>query len=250
MDWGRAKMVLILSFLFLNLLLGYQMWVTRWDPTLLNSDMKAFKEDTKQLLASKNIKVINNIPSDVPKMRQISVKFTDPNAETKLIKLPAPIPYTNLKAKNSLRDFAFKADIPNATQYKLDEGLVKPSEFLFNQMSDNVPLFDVTLQLFTKNSQVTGYKQAFVEVQLGVEQKEQKPVKVISAYTAVRSLAENYLPVGSVITDIQLGYHGQRFNSDTQPMLPFWRIVLEKGAPYYVQAFSGAVEGNQEQTKN
>jgi hypothetical protein len=58
------------------------------------------------------------------------------------------------------------------------------------------------------------------------------------------------LPVGSVITDIQLGYHGQRFDSETQPMLPFWRIVLEKGAPYYVQAFSGAVEGNQEQTKS
>jgi regulatory protein YycI of two-component signal transduction system YycFG len=249
MDWGRAKMVLILSFLFLNLLLGYQMWVTRWDPTLLNSDSKAFKEETKQLLASKNIKVVKTIPKAVPKLRQISVKFAD-NGSPKLVTLPASIPYTSFTAKNSLRDLAFKADIPNATQYQLDPGLVKKDEVLFNQMHENVPLFDVTLQLFAKKAQITGYKQAFVEVQSGVEQKEQKEQKVISAYTAVRSLAENYLPVGSVITDIQLGYHGQRFNSDTQPMLPFWRIVLEKGAPYYVQAFSGAVEGNQEQTKN
>jgi regulatory protein YycI of two-component signal transduction system YycFG len=250
MDWGRAKMVLILSFLFLNLLLGYQMWVTRWDPTLLNADMKAFKEETKQLLASKNIKVINNIPSAVPKLSQISVKFADNNGDPKLVTLPAPIPYTSFKAKNSLRDLALKADIPNATQYQLDPGLVKPDEILFNQMYENVPLFDVTLQLFAKKAEITGYKQAFVEVQLGVDQKEQKLTKVISAYTAVRSLAENYLPVGSVITNIQLGYHGQRFDSETQPMLPFWRIVLEKGAPYYVQAFSGAVEGNQEQTKS
>jgi regulatory protein YycI of two-component signal transduction system YycFG len=247
MDWSRAKMVLILSFLFLNLLLGYQMWVTRWDPGLLNSDMSAFKEETKQLLTSKNIKVMNTIPKDVPKLKQISVKFADNNGNPKLVALQVPLPFTNFTAKNSLRDLALKADIPNATQYQLDRGLVKADVILFNQMHENVPMFDVTLQLFAKKAEITGYKQAFVEVQSGVEQKVQK---VISAYTAVRSLAENYLPVGSVITDIQLGYHGQRFDSETQPMLPFWRIVLENGDQKYVQAFSGAVEGNQDQTKN
>ena len=247
MDWGRAKMVLILSFLFLNLLLGYQMWVTRWDPTLLNSDMSAFKEQTKQILVSKNIKVLHTIPKDVPKLNQISIKFADNNQNPKLVTLPVPIAYTNFIAKNSLRDFAPKADIPNADQYKLDQGLIKTDVIVFNQMHENVPLFDVTLQLFASKAEITGYKQTFVEVQSGGEQKAQK---VISAYTAVRSLVENYLPNGSVITDIQLGYHGQRFDSETQPLLPFWRIVLEKGAPYYVQAFSGAVEGNLELTKN
>lgn len=247
MDWGRAKMVLILSFLFLNLLLGYQMWVTRWNPGLLNSDMTAFKEETKQLLTSKNIKVLITIPKAVPKLRQISVKFADNNGDPKLVPLQAPVAYLNFSSKNSLRDFAFKADIPNASQYQLDLSESKADVFIFNQIFEDVPMFDVTLQLFAKKAVITGYKQAFVEVQSGVEQKEQK---VISAYTAVRSLAENYLPAGSVITSIQLGYHGQRFDSETQPMLPFWRIVLDKGAPYYVQAFSGAVEGNQEQTKN
>ena len=247
MDWGRAKMVLILSFLFLNLLLGYQMWVTRWDPGLLNSDMGAFKEETKQLLTSKNIKILITIPKAVPKLRQISVKFADNNGDPKLVPLQTPIAFTNFTAKNSLRDFAFKADIPNASQYQLDRSENKADLFIFNQTFEDVPLFDITLQLIAKNAVITGYKQAFVEVQSGVEQKEQK---VISAFTAVRSLAENYLPTDSVITSIQLGYHGQRFDSVTQPMLPFWRIVLEKGAPYYVQAFSGAVEGNQEQIKN
>jgi regulatory protein YycI of two-component signal transduction system YycFG len=247
MDWGRAKMVLILSFLFLNLLLGYQMWVTRWDPSLLNPDMSAFKEETKQLLTSKNIKVLMTIPKAVPKLRQISVKFADNNVDPKLVVLPTPVPFANFTAKNSLRDLAFKVDIPNASQYKLDRSEKKADVFIFNQIFEDVPMFDVTLQLFAKKAEITGYKQAFVEVQSGVEQKKQK---VISAYTAVRSLAENYLPTGSVITDIQLGYHGQRFDSETQPMLPFWRIVLAQGAPFYVQAFSGAVEGNQDLTKN
>ncbi|MEX2461634.1 MAG: two-component system regulatory protein YycI [Paenibacillaceae bacterium] len=247
MDWSRAKMVLILSFLILNLLLGYQMWATRWDPRLLNSDMSAFKEETKQLLTSKNIKVLITIPKAVPKLRQISVKFADNNGDPKLIVLPDPIAYTNFTAKNSLRDLAFKADIPNASQYQLDRSVKQANLYIFNQMFEDIPMFDITLQLIVGKGTITGYKQTFVEVQSGIEQKEQK---VISAYTAVRSLAENYLPTGSVITDIQLGYHGQRFDSQTQPMLPFWRIVLAQGTSYYVQAFSGAVEGNQEQTKN
>jgi regulatory protein YycI of two-component signal transduction system YycFG len=247
MDWGRAKMVLILSFLFLNLLLGYQMWATRWDPGLLNSNMTALKEETMLQLTNKNIKVLITIPKAVPKLRQISVKFAGNNGNPKLVTLQAPIPYTSFTTKNSLRDLALKADIPNALLYQLDLGVHNADGFVFNQMYMDVPLFDITLQLFAKKAEITGYKQAFVEVQSGVEQKEQK---VISAYTAVRSLAENYLPVGSIITDIQLGYHGQKFDSETQPMLPFWRIVVDKGAPYYVQAFSGAVEGNQDQTKN
>jgi regulatory protein YycI of two-component signal transduction system YycFG len=138
---------------------------------------------------------------------------------------------------------AFKADIPNATEYQLDHSLEKGDVHVFNQMYGDIPMFDVTLQLFAEKGEITGYKQAYVEVQSGVDQKDQK---VISAYTAVRTLAQNYLPAGSVITDIQLGYHGQRFNSETHPMLPFWRIVLDKGDRYYVQAFSGAVEGNQD----
>jgi regulatory protein YycI of two-component signal transduction system YycFG len=223
------------------------MWATRWDPGLLNSNITALKEETMLQLTNKNIKVLIAIPKAVPKLRQISVKFADNNGNPKVVALQAPIPYTGFTTKNSLRDLALKADIPNATQYQLDRGLTIAGGFIFNQMYMDVPLFDISMQIFVKKAEITGYKQAFVEVQSGVEQKEQK---VISAYTAVRSLAENYLPVGSVITDIQLGYHGQKFDSETQPMLPFWRIVVDKGAPYYVQAFSGAVEGNQDQTKN
>jgi regulatory protein YycI of two-component signal transduction system YycFG len=243
MDWGRAKMVLILSFLFLNLLLGYQMWATRWDPAILNSGTAALKEETRIMLASKNIRVLQAIPKEVPKLRQISVKFADNNGNPKLISLQTPVAVTSFTSKNSLRDLALQADIPNASDYQLDVSLEKNDVHVFNQMYGDIPMFDVTLQLFAKKGEITGYKQAYVEVQSGVDQKDQK---VISAYTAVRTLAENYLPAGSVITDIQLGYHGQRFNSETHPMLPFWRIVLDKGDRYYVQAFSGAVEGNQD----
>jgi regulatory protein YycI of two-component signal transduction system YycFG len=247
MDWGRAKTVLIISFLFLNLLLGYQMWVTRWDPAILTTDMTGIKDETNKLLASKNIKVLKTIPKDVPKLGQISVKFANGTGTDTVINLKTPVPYTNFSSKLSLRHLAEAAGIANADSYELDASAGKEGFYQFDQMVDHVPMFDVYLQLIAKNAEITGYKQAFVEVQSDVEQK---PQKVISAYTALRSLAENYLPAGSVITDIRLGYHGQRFDSETHPMLPFWRVVLDKGDPYYVQAFTGAVEGNQDLPKS
>jgi regulatory protein YycI of two-component signal transduction system YycFG len=193
MDWGRAKLVLILSFLFLNLLLGYQMWATRWDPAILNSGTAALKEETRVILASKNIRVLNTIPKEVPKLRQISVKFADNNGNPSLIPLQTPVAFTSITSKNSLRDLASKADIPNAADYQLDLSLEKDGVHVFNQMYGDIPMFDVTLQLFAKKGEITGYKQAFVEVQSGVDQKDQK---VISAYTAVRTLAENYFTSG------------------------------------------------------
>ncbi|MDB5055730.1 MAG: YycH-like protein [Bacilli bacterium] len=247
MDWGRAKTILILSFLFLNLLLGYQLWVTRWDPGILNANTTAVKAETTKLLETKNIRVLQTIPKEAPKLRQISVKFVDNNRNPDLIPLPTPIQYNHIVGKNTLKDAAVKAVIQNANKYQFDADAGKAGVYIFDQMYENVPMFDVPLQLFVEKAEITGYKQAYVEVQSGVEQKVQK---VISAYTALHSLAENYLPAGSVIKNISLGYHGLRFDSETHPMLPYWRIILDNGSSYYVQAFSGAVEGNQEPSKS
>jgi regulatory protein YycI of two-component signal transduction system YycFG len=73
-------------------------------------------------------------------------------------------------------------------------------------------------------------------------QKAQKEQKVISPYVALRSLIEYYLPEGSVVTSIRLGYHGQEYNSQTMYMVPYWRVSLGSGEVYFVHAFNGAVE--------
>jgi regulatory protein YycI of two-component signal transduction system YycFG len=106
-------------------------------------------------------------------------------------------------------------------------------------------MFDVPLQLFAENGEITGYKQTYVEVKSGGEPTDKAGQKIISAYAAVRSLAENYLSEGAVITDIRLGYHGQLYDSEDQTFVPNWRISLSDGEPYYVHAFTGAVEAIQ-----
>jgi regulatory protein YycI of two-component signal transduction system YycFG len=242
MDWSRAKTILILSFLLLNVLLGYQLWSSRMDRSNLESDTVGIMQEVNKLLASKNIRIQMDVPKDAPKLNQISVKLNDKYRDGNTTILSKPIRFINLTSKNIPKEFITKAAIEKPEMYQYDSVDGKDSIYVFNQMTSNVPMFDINLKLFVQKGEITGYKQVYVEVQSEGVQKEQK---VISAYTAIRSLAENFLAEGSIITDIRLGYHGQQFDSETQYMLPYWRIKLADGSVYFVQAFNGAVEGPQ-----
>ncbi|WP_052339604.1 two-component system regulatory protein YycI [Gorillibacterium massiliense] len=237
MDWGRAKTVLILSFLLLNALLGYQLFINR-DQAGGQSDAARVKEDTLKLLEVKQIQLkVESIPKQTPKLRAFYYKEVL-NAQEP-VELSEPIGSGTLIGRNVLKAEMEKAGIVNYDRYRIDASTSKPGMKVYDQLHDDLPIFDVSLVLLEDNNKITGYKQTYVEVQSGGESKEQK---VISAYTALRSVAENSLKNDSVVTDIRLGYHGQRFESDTQYMLPSWRIVLASGEIFYVQAFSGAVE--------
>lgn len=61
------------------------------------------------------------------------------------------------------------------------------------------------------------------------------------ASKAMAPFIERNLPDGAVITDIQLGYHGQMFDTETQVSAPYYRVPLEDGNEYYIHAINGEV---------
>lgn len=245
MNWGRAKTILILAFLFLNVLLGYQLWADRFSPTASERDSASLVEETKKLLESKQIRVVPAIPKDTPKLSTINVRYPEGFREPKEVVLPKPIRFISLLSRATLREIETKTSIGRFSAYHLDSSLSKENVHIFHQLYRELPMFDVTLQLFAENGEITGYKQTYVEVKSGGGPEDPSGQKIISAYTAVRTLAESYLSEGAVITDIKLGYHGQLFDSEDQTFVPSWRITLSDGEPYYVHAFTGAVEAIQ-----
>ncbi|UJF33344.1 two-component system regulatory protein YycI [Paenibacillus hexagrammi] len=150
-----------------------------------------------------------------------------------------PLNRSSIMGKGAGKELQARSGIPHFEAYELDSVTSKDRVYSFYQTYEELPLFDVRLQLYEDNGEITSYQQAYVEVESGVDQKEQK---LISAQLAVRSLVENYLSEGSIITDVRLGYHGQLYNSQTQPMFPHWRVTIDNGDIYYLQAFNGAVE--------
>jgi regulatory protein YycI of two-component signal transduction system YycFG len=234
MDWGRAKTILILSFLLLNIMLGYELWAGQWNLTLTKSETSLIVEDIKRIMASKNIRLEAEIPTEMPKLKELDVIHDESGRFGVPIELSTPLKYYR-KDGRKLPDGTLKRIIPHYSEYRLDPVQGTDSIIVLNQMYDKYPIFETRLTLFMGNGEISGYRQDYVTVESKTNQKEQL---IIPAHTAIRSLLENYLPDGAVVNDIQLGYYRGRY----QLLLPSWRISLHDGVVYYVHAFTGAVE--------
>ncbi|OCT16420.1 hypothetical protein A8709_03045 [Paenibacillus pectinilyticus] len=243
MNWSRAKSILIASFLLLNMILGFQLWSTnRSNQTDVSSDASSTVEDLNRALRNKNIRLTDELPTDQPKLKVITVKYDDSIKPGEEKTLRVPLIMSTLLGKGASKEGQSLSEIPNFGMYQLDSAISRNGIYVFSQLYGKIPLFDVRVELNEKNGEITSYRQAYVEVESEVEQTEQK---LISAQLAVRSLVDNYLSDGSIITEVRLGYHGQPYNSQTQPMFPQWRIAVDNRDIYYVQAFNGAVESLQ-----
>lgn len=252
MEWGRAKTILIVSFLCLNVLLGYQLWVSKIHLKDSNLEIAGIKEEMSQLMREKGIRLEAPMPAETPNLKEITVKFNVNMIPDARMELSEPIA-GNLLLNQTEMGEVLKQQIPHADAYQFDfiasaKEEPNPAEvYILNQLYGSYPMFDVRLKLYHMNGAIRAYWQSYVEVHPGSVQKEQK---VLSAATVIRSLIEkNHLQYEAVIQDVRLGYHGQIFNSETQVLAPFWRIVTEKGDVYYVHAINGAVEGTTEGAK-
>lgn len=245
MDWGRAKTILLLSFLFLNVILGYQLWMREMKEVELAVDTEEIIEETNRMLVARNIQTPNGIPAEAPKLKEITLRLSDAYKSDVMRMLPTPIHFSQFMEKLLPREQAIRLDIPRIEEYQFDAIASKRGVYVMHQQYGSFPLFDVKLELVEEDGQIIGYKQAYAEIEQGSEQKDLKEQKVIFAHIAIRSLAENYLDSGTVITDIRLGYHGQQFDSPILYMMPYWRVATSTGETYYIHGFDGSVEAPQ-----
>lgn len=242
MDWGRAKSVLIVAFLMLNVLLGYQLW-TEWRSQVGSSvDWTSLPVATRQVMQEKGISLNARIPAETPSLRNLTYKLNvmPPDGAEADGRIPLGEPQEARIVFNSqeLED-ALGRVIPELAKYAYDDPASRVGVFVLNRMVDGLPVFDLHLELFNREQKIEAYRQDHALI---VGSDEVEPQKVLPASKAVALLIENYLPAGSVIKDIRLGYHGQIFpDADLQVSAPSWRVLLENGEVYYVHAVNADV---------
>ncbi len=237
MEWGRAKTILIVSFLVLNLVLAYQLWINNAQMDLEQGTAE-MEEEVLALLELHHIQLKTKIPEDTPRLKEITVKFVKQMQPEEQIELKQPVTDNVILNKADLKD-VLVTQIYRANDYQLDKLLSQSDFYTMNQLYEGLPMFEVNLHLFYEHNKIKAYSQSYVEVEASEQSQEQR---VLSAYMAMGSLAENYMSEGSTIEEIRLGYHGQIYNSETQVLAPFWRVALGNGDIYYVHAITGAVE--------
>ncbi|QMV42141.1 two-component system regulatory protein YycI [Cohnella cholangitidis] len=244
MDWRRAKSVLIVSFLMLNIVLGYQLW-TEWRERLNTAvDWTSLPPETLQAMREKNIQVDDNakIPTETPTMRELTYTFKQRAGEgisdrTEI----TPSPETRFVFSEDELVSALGGKIPELGSYTLDQPASREGVyFVFNRMESGWPMFDIHLNLFHSEQKIRAYSQDLIEIKPSAGAKEQQ---VLSASKALAKVIERNLPVGSVIKEIRLGYHGEIFDdAEAQVSTPSWRVLLENGEEvYYVNAISAEV---------
>lgn len=237
MEWGKAKTILILAFLGLNLVLGYQLWVIKQDVLGSKLYQAEITQETQRILESKGITVEGEIPEETPNAGEITVRFTNASSildkpDSPQIELETPVLF--VKLQQELPD-----QIPFADQYEVDPIQSSEGHYVMNQLYNGLPMFEVNLELFHEQGEITAYKQRYVEV---IPNDTVKDQSVLSAYIALQLLTENYLQSGSTIQDIRLGFHGKIYDSVTQVLAPKWRFALADGSIYYLHAINGEVE--------
>ncbi|UHA75397.1 two-component system regulatory protein YycI [Paenibacillus sp. 481] len=242
MDWGRAKNILIFAFLLLNIVLGYQLWQELDDRMSTEMDWTSLSEETRQNMELHNIQVATKIPTDTPELSNIEYRLVKRDREMVPLKTPrdSKVVFSQQEMQRT-----FKDEIEHVEQYSHDQKLFDEKVFvLHQQMTNGLPLFDVTLKLRFSDQKITHYEQNYAIV---VTKTAAKAQKIIHASQALSTVIENNLSPGSVVKDIRLGYHGTfpLYDSEQQLAGPTWRILLENGEVYYFNAIQGGVDSSQ-----
>ncbi|GAB6990985.1 two-component system regulatory protein YycI [Paenibacillus pini] len=254
MDWGRAKNVLIYAFLLLNLVLGYQLWADVREQADTNLDFATLEDHTKKIMEQKNIQLLCSIPNSIPQLPKITYSYVSGDNIGKPMTLPRPVDSQVVFTDKDIVA-ALGVQIPQIQNYRYDSvdsaATLSESEMkrvaaagaagrfvLHRLIDDKWPLFNDQLELFYNDQKIISYRQSLLEI---VPSSDEQPQKIVSASSALKTLVETYIPPGSAIKDIQLGYYGQVFNSEKQVAAPSWRFTLESGEVYYEQGISGDV---------
>lgn len=236
MEWGKAKTILIITFLGLNILLAYQLWIN--ESNHVNVEFEISAQETQSLLRSKGIRLDLPIPTHTPTLREITVQFSERYDPSKVVLLQTSLARSEQENTGELNEVLL-TQIPHAADYRIDPILSDQHKIILSQLYNDLPMFDVNVTIFNKDGWLFAYRQDYVYIESKVDEREQR---ILSAHQAVSFLAENFLPNGAVISDITLGYHGQSYDSATQVLAPKWRITLENGDVYYVHGINGAVD--------
>ncbi|WP_078429579.1 two-component system regulatory protein YycI [Alkalihalobacterium alkalinitrilicum] len=253
MDWSRAKTIFIISFIFLNSFLYFQLRELNYanqmnliiEATLqerLNEMNVAINDVIEEELASGFLIVGKNIEMTEQAVRELKAQeITFVNETTIISRLDEPYPLEqdsiSQQVDQFLNEFVMNSDLYQFSRLEEDR-----NQLLFIQHFDGKVMysFDETplvLQL-DDQGQIVAYQQMIYEVEAsGREQEFLSGLKAIE-----RLLNEQLISANQTITEVDFGYYSFfKPLGNVQVFAPMWRISVN-GEDYLVNAIDGSVQ--------
>ncbi|OEH86518.1 hypothetical protein BHU72_12970 [Desulfuribacillus stibiiarsenatis] len=268
MDLGKAKTILIVAFLFLNGLLAYQLYLKfASDQDYLNILQEEVNE-VEELLAKHRININVPIPLDATDMAHLKVlrelyyvedvmDKIDPIIQlhvTMDVNTFQGIHYTwNRETNNQAEAYDISMGykefldnyVVNGYKYELQkEDIVNGNgEVIFVQYYGRHPIYGTTIIATVENNKIIEwYQQMITNVSF---EPQKRPI--LAAATALRKLVTIIGNSKAVIEKVELGYYSRSIDTETWLLPPVWYIELKDGQRFYINAFTGELEGLQAQ---
>lgn len=113
----------------------------------------------------------------------------------------------------------------------------------FYQELSGIPLFAGYLKVFMEWDQIVSVELYWLDL---MEWPREGEMEVIPATDALIKLVEELGPSSQPrdIIKAELGYFSREYNAEMWEVPPVWRILMEDGSVYYVNAFTGNLEAD------
>ncbi|EIT86099.1 hypothetical protein A374_07256 [Fictibacillus macauensis ZFHKF-1] len=269
MDWKSTKTIFILSFLILNIFLGYQLSVKLQQNNIqyiadlplekqLEDNNINYKDElpdykAKQTLISGQRAPFS--PADLNTSKEVKLD-KDKSANDMLVySLKKPLKVTESNVVDEVSAF-LKEEVYRGNEYSFYKKDTTSKTVWFTQSYDGKPiLFDSKSKdmpggmvkfHWNDTGEVRGFEQTFLSIY-----RQGTPQEIISPMKAIgRLFKTGYLSNGEKIKKVQLGYYSLANVEDVQVYVPTWSVETENGH-YLVNATDSSIqqidrEGNEE----
>lgn len=253
MDWSKTKSVFILTFLILNIFLGYQLVEKRDSSQLdviteLSIDEKLAAEEIKYEALPKEPKELSYISGKVKVFTEDdikSLKDQDVNIETAgvlkgVFKEPIKLSLTDqVKIQQFVKDHMLSGD--SYTVWSVDEEagvIVLVQQYKNYKVFGQSPNISGVIYLYLdEDHEVESYEQTWIP-----EFKEHELEQLITPMETLENLFNNFhLKSGSHVSKMEIGYYPLVPYSESQLLAPAWHVVIDDKIDIYVNAIEGQI---------
>ncbi len=269
MDLSRAKTILIIAFLILNSILLYQIHIKQKGDSDYSSLLLEEIREVEELLQAEGIYLNQEIPSAIPDRPFLKTEKTDyfPSEIRKEIAGNDPdllidvqpgkgINYT-WKDEDSEARKAY--DIANGYEGFLRNYLYQwrslhfyterlsnnNGYIMYVQYYDDYPIYGTMAVAMIDSGKIVKWHQN-VLTQIEAEETTRP---ILAAATALRRLPSVIEERPVTIDKIELGYYSRFSEGDSWLLPPVWGVTLSTGEEFYINAFTGELEGLHEQVE-
>ncbi|TCP70284.1 two-component system regulatory protein YycI [Baia soyae] len=233
MDWRKAKTILIIAFLILDLYIGSLLYANYRENDLRVAKSTLSDRQIEELAQFNDIKLANKkveVPEEMAVYTGVTTKLDWKSIGDGIYQKEFPNPTQVGESPSEVKAFLQKERLPYLTDYNFDKmEEVSSSEIMIYQEKDRFPIFNGNIKLkFNNKKEVKSISYVHYELREPLPQAH-RPNQLNNALASLLPQIKK-----TTVQSAELGYQRNKYNKDTDSiMIPIWRFKVG-GKFYYI----------------